>query len=252
MTGIALLLGGLRFNEQLYNLQGANAYLVVIMPLAALGMVLPDFTTSTQEPTFSSYQAAFLLVITFGLYGIFLLVQTTRHRCYFEDAEPNDSPHQKTATDLIIRSTPAHVLLLTAYLLPVVLLSEWLARPIDYGIEVLSAPPALGGFLVAILVLAPEAMGGIRAALDNHLQRSVNIILGSVLSTIGLTIPAVLAIGLLTGKSVVLGLPSSEVTLLFVTFLVSMATFSGNRTNILQGAVHILLFLVYIMLIFKP
>lgn len=95
-------------------------------------------------------------------------------------------------------------------------------------------------------------MAGIRAALDNHLQRSVNIILGSVLSTIGLTISAVLIIGLLTGKSVILGLPSSEVTLLFVTFLVSMTTFSGNRTNILQGAVHILLFLVYIMLIFKP
>jgi Ca2+:H+ antiporter len=252
MIGIALLLGGMRFREQMYNLQGASAYLVVIIPLAALGMALPNFTISTQGPTFSSYQAAFLLVITFGLYGIFLLVQTTRHRRFFEDPEPDQSSHYKSHTNLVIRSTPTHVLLLFAYLLPVVLLSEKLARPVDYGIEVLGAPPALGGFVIAILVLAPEAMGGIRAALDNHLQRSVNIILGSVLSTIGLTIPAVLTIGLLTGKSVVLGLPSSEVTLLFVTFLVSMTTFSGNRTNILQGAVHILLFLVYIMLIFKP
>jgi Ca2+:H+ antiporter len=252
MIGIALLLGGLRFGEQQYNLQGANAYLVVIIPLAALGMALPDFTISTLAPTFSSYQAAFLLVITFGLYGIFLLVQTTRHRRYFEDPGPDEPFNCKTASNLIIRSTPTHILLLIACLLPVVLLSEQLARPIDYGIEVLGAPTALGGFLVAILVLAPEAMGGIRAAMNNHLQRSVNIILGSVLSTIGLTIPAVLGIGLLTGKSVILGLPSSEVTLLFVTLLVSMATFSGNRTNILQGAVHILLFLVYIMLIFKP
>jgi len=252
MIGIALLLGGLRFGEQTYNLQGANAYLVVIIPLAALGMVLPDFTISTSAPTFSSYQAAFLLVITFGLYGIFLLVQTTRHRRYFEEPGPDEPVRCKTETGLNIRSTPTHVLLLIACLLPVVLLSEQLARPIDYAIEVLGAPAALGGFLVATLVLAPEAMGGIRAALNNHLQRSVNMILGSVLSTIGLTIPAVMALGLLTGKSVILGLPSSEVTLLFVTFLVSMTTFSGNRTNILQGAVHILLFLVYIMLIFKP
>jgi Ca2+:H+ antiporter len=252
MIGVALLLGGLRFREQMYNLQGASAYLVVIMPLAALGMALPNFTTSTQGPTFSSYQAAFLLVITFGLYGIFLLVQTTRHRRFFEDPEPDESSHGKPETSLLTRSIPAHLLLLIAYLLPVVLLSEKLARPVDYSIEVLGAPPALGGFLIAILILAPEAMAGIRAALDNHLQRSVNIILGSVLSTIGLTIPAVLIIGLLTGKSVILGLPSAEVTLLFVTFLVSMTTFSGNRTNILQGAVHILLFLVYIMLIFKP
>jgi len=252
MIGISLLLGGLRFSEQLYNLQGASAYLVVIIPLAALGMALPNFTISTQGPTFSPYQATFLLVTTFGLYGIFLLVQTTRHRRYFEDPEPDESFHCKMETGLVLRSTPVHVLLLIACLLPVVLLAERLARPVDYGIEVLGAPPALGGLLVAILVLAPEAMGGIRAALNNHLQRSVNIILGSVLSTIGLTIPAILAIGLLTGKTVILGLPSSEVTLLFVTFLVSMTTFSGNRTNILQGAVHILLFLVYIMLIFKP
>lgn len=141
MIGIALLLGGLRFREQMYNLQGASAYLVVIMPLAALGMALPNFTTSTQGPTFSSYQAAFLLVITFGLYGIFLLVQTTRHRRFFEDPEPDESSPCKSEANLLTRSIPAHLLLLFAYLLPVVLLSEKLARPVDYSIEVLGAPP---------------------------------------------------------------------------------------------------------------
>jgi len=251
MVGIALLLGGLRFNEQQHNLQGANAYLVVIIPLAALGMALPNFTTSTQGPTFSSYQAAFLVVLCFGLYGIFLLIQTVRHQRYFEDPVFHESAGHQTP-DPAIRSAPAHVVLLVAYLVPVVLLSERLAHPIDYGIEKLGAPPALGGLIVAILVLAPEAAGGIRAALANHLQRSVNICLGSVLSTIGLTIPAVLLIGLLTHEPVVLGLPSSEVTLLFVTLLVSMTTFSSARTNVLQGAVHILLFLAYIMLIFRP
>ena len=252
MVGIALLLGGLRFSEQQYNLQGANAYLVVIIPLAALGMALPNFTVSTQGPTFSTYQAAFLVVVCFGLYGIFLLIQMARHQHYFREPVPHESPHREIHTNLVVRPTPAHVLLLIAYLLPVVLLSERLARPIDYAIEELNAPAALGGFLVAALVLAPEALGGIRAALSDHLQRAVNIFLGSVLSTIGLTIPAVLVIGLVTGKPVVLGLPSSEVALLFVTLLVSMTTFSSNRTNILQGAVHILLFLVYIMLIFRP
>jgi Ca2+:H+ antiporter len=252
MVGIALLLGGLRFSEQQYNLQGASAYLVVIIPLAALGMVLPNFTISTQGPTFSVYQAVFLVVVTFGLYGIFLLIQTIRHQRYFEDPQSPESRHREKPRDMVIRSTQVHVLLLVAYLLPVVMLSERLGHPINYGIEELGAPTALGGFLVAFLVLAPEALGGIRAAVNDRLQRSVNIFLGSVLSTIGLTIPAVLVIGLVTGKSVILGLPSSEMTLLFVTLLVSMTTFSSNRTNILQGAVHILLFLVYIMLIFRP
>lgn len=252
MVGIALLLGGLRFSEQQYNLQGANAYLVVIIPLAALGMALPDFTISTAAPTFSRFQAAFLVLVSFGLYGIFLLIQTTRHRRYFEDPESDEAHHRVGHIDLVVRSTPTHVALLIAYLVPIVLLSERLAQPIETGIAALGAPVALGGLLIAILVLAPEALGGIRAALNDRLQRSVNIFLGSVLSTIGLTIPAVLLVGLVTGKPVILGLPSSEVTLLFVTLLVSMTTFSSTRTNILQGAVHLLLFLVYIMLIFRP
>lgn len=252
MVGIALLLGGLRFGEQQYNLQGASAYLVVIIPLAALGMALPNFTTSTQGPTFSAYQAGFLVLVTCGLYAVFLLIQMTRHKRYFDDAESPESHRRETHPSLILRATPVHVLLLVGYLLPVVLLSDWLASPINYGIEELGAPTALGGFVVAFLVLAPEALGGITAALNDRLQRSVNIFLGSVLSTIGLTIPAVLAIGLVTNKEIILGLPSAEVTLLFVTLLVSMITFSSSRTNVLQGAVHLLLFMVYILLIFRP
>src|SRR5262249_57291749 len=47
MVGLCLLLGGLRYREQTYNLQGANAYLAVIVPIAVLGLVLPNFTVSS-------------------------------------------------------------------------------------------------------------------------------------------------------------------------------------------------------------
>jgi multidrug efflux pump subunit AcrA (membrane-fusion protein) len=90
----------------------------------------------------------------------------------------------------------------------------------------------------------------VQAALSNQLQRSVNILLGSVLATIGLTIPAALAIGLFTGREVMLGLRPAEITLLFVTLSVSMLTFGQGRTNMLQGAIHLLVFGVYLFLIF--
>ena len=134
--------------------------------------------------------------------------------------------------------------------MPLVVLAKQLAYPIDHGIEVLGFPHALGGFIVAILVLSPEALSAGRAALNNQLQRSVNLFLGSVLATISLTIPAVLIIGMLSGEHIVLGLTGEETVMLVVTLLVSMLTFSSGRTNVLQGAVHILLFLAYIMLIF--
>ena len=91
-----------------------------------------------------------------------------------------------------------------------------------------------------------------KAAIANHLQRSVNLLLGAALSTIGLTVPAVLAIGLVTGKEVVLGLDQVGMVLLLLTLLVSSITFGGGRTNLLQGAVHLVIFLAYLGLVFNP
>src|SRR5713101_9497733 len=85
-AGLCLVIGGLRYREQYYNLQGVNSYLNVIMTLAVLGLVLPNFTTSTSSPTFSTEQEIFLIVMSLLLYGIFLLIQTMRHRRYFVES----------------------------------------------------------------------------------------------------------------------------------------------------------------------
>jgi Ca2+:H+ antiporter len=247
MVGLSLLLGGLRHREQQYNLQGANAYLSVIIPLAVLGLILPNFTISTEGPTLSGAQEAFLILMSLGLYGAFLAIQTSRHKTFFVLKDEGDGEHPES---LPARSTPFHGVMLIAYLLPVVYLAEKLALPIDYGIEMLHAPMALGGVIVAILVATPESIGAVRAAMANRLQRSVNILLGSVLSTIGLTIPAVLAISLATGKPVVLGLQNADFVMLLLSLAVSVVTFASGRTNVLQGTVHLLLFLAYLMFIF--
>jgi Ca2+:H+ antiporter len=246
MAGLALLLGGLRYHEQTYNLQGANAFLAVIVPLAVLGLVLPNFT-SAPGGTFSTLHEGFLMLMSVGLYAVFLAIQTLRHRHYFvareEIAEQAPPP-----TDL--RPAAYHGALLVLYILPIVLLSKKIALPIDYGVRVLGAPAALVGLLVAVLILAPESLAAVRAALANQLQRSVNLLLGSVLASISLTIPAVLAIGMLTGRSVVLGLEAVDVILLVLTLAISTLTYASGRTNILLGAVHILLFCAYIVFVF--
>jgi Ca2+:H+ antiporter len=133
-----------------------------------------------------------------------------------------------------------------------VLLSKKLAAFVDYGTETMGAPAALGGLIVATLVLAPEGLGALRAALANQLQRSVNILLGSALATISLTVPAVLMIGVETGRDVTLGLDPVEMVMLLLTLAVSILTFTGGRTNILQGAIHLVLFFAFIVLIFYP
>lgn len=254
MTGVSLLLGGLRHHEQTYNLRGANAFLALVVPLAVLSLVLPNFTTATPGPTLSPFQAIFLSLMSVGIYGVFLAVQTTRHREYFvspavEEAVADGDPHNDGEHS--IQSAPHHALLLVLYILPLVVLAKQLAVPLEYGSRVLGAPTALSGLVVAVLILSPEAMSAVRAAVRNQLQRSINILLGSALATIGLTVPAVLTISLITGSTIYLGLSAVDTILLLLTLAISMLTFSNNRTNMLLGAVHLLLFLAYLMLIFE-
>ena len=251
LVGLSLMLGGLRYREQHYNIQGVNAYLNVIMALAVLGLVLPNFTTSTSGPTFSTEQEIFFAAMSLLLYAVFLLIQTLRHRGYFLDVKETatkHSPHHLAR----IRSTGFHALMLLLYLAAVIFLAEKFAVPLDNSIEQFHMPQAFGGAVIAALVLSPEGLGGITASLQNQLQRSINILFGSVLATIGLTIPAVLMIGLLTKRSVSLGLQGGNLPLLLLTLAVSVVTFTSRKTNVLQGCIHLLLFAVFVLLIFAP
>jgi Ca2+:H+ antiporter len=245
MVGLSLLLGGLKFHEQTYNLQGANAFLAVIVPLSVLGLVLPNFTVTTPGPTLAPLQAIFLIVMSVALYGVFLAIQNVRHRDYFVDPSAAAGAAHPEG-----RSLAWHIPLLLLYLAAVMLLAKQLAVPINHSIHVLHAPAALGGFLVSVLVMAPESLSAARAALANQLQRSVNLLLGSVLATISLTIPAVLVLGFLTGQTIVLGLDAANTILLVLTLAVSTLTFASARTNVLLGAVHLLLFVAYVVMIF--
>ncbi|MDM7921040.1 MAG: hypothetical protein QUS14_01975 [Pyrinomonadaceae bacterium] len=266
MTGISLLLGGLKHHEQDYNLQGANAYLAMIIPLAVICLVLPNFTTTTEGPTLSPFQSIFTSVLSLGIYGVFLAVQTSRYRSFFIAPQERiaeidvyshtdiPDPHEKESDlhgEHELRSTGYHAILLIAYIVPLVLLAKQFAVPLDYATSAMNAPKPLSGFLIALLILAPEAVSAVRAALRNQLQRSINILLGSVLATIALTVPAVLMISLITGKTVHLGLSSVNSILLVLLMGLSTITFSNSRTNALLGAVHLLMFFAFLMLMFQ-
>jgi Ca2+:H+ antiporter len=256
ITGLALLLGGLRHHEQSYNLQGAVAYLAVIVPLSTIALILPDFTRSTADQTLSEGQAVSFALFTVLLYGVFLAVQTGRHRDFFVEpgliAEGAPAAHGERRPQRSAARLAGHTAMLLATLVPILLLAKPLAKLIDYGIGALGAPPALGGVLIALVVFTPEGMAALRAALANQLQRSVNLCLGAAASTIGLTVPAVLAVGLITGQKVVLGIDPAGIVLLAVTLALSIITFCGSRTTVLEGAVHLVMFLVYLVLIFSP
>ena len=251
IVGLCILSGGLQYREQDFEVKGASAYLAVLMALSVLTLVLPNFTHPSSGPTLSPTQLLFVSIVTLLLYGVFLYIQTVRHREFFTevDADPEDAASFASARLGALR-TPAALLI--ASLLAVVLLSKTFAASVKTGLAYAGAPSALSGFLVALLILLPESVAALRAARMNQLQRSINLALGSTLATIGLTVPAVASITLYFGSNLVLGLDSQAMVLLFVTLLISTLTFGTGRSNILYGFVHLIIFATYIFLIFEP
>ncbi len=250
--GLALLLGSLKHREQSFNLKGSTSFLVMIIPLTVLGLVLPNYTRSTPGPTLSTFQMVFLSVMSIAIYGIFLFVQNQRHRGYFMEPEEAADAKELAREEAHAPggSTLFHIGMLIAYGVPLVMLAKQMSTPLDAIVLRLKAPIALGGFIMAVLVLTPESIAAIRAARDNKLQRSVNILLGSVLASIGLTIPLVIAVSLATGRRLSLGLDAPETVMLVLTLITTTLTLSHSRTNVLLGCVHLLLFAAYFMLMF--
>jgi Ca2+:H+ antiporter len=263
--GLALVLGGMRHNQQSYNPDSANAFLVMIIPLSILSLVLPDFTRATPGPTLTPFQMAFVCVSSVAIYAIFLLFQTRWNREFFvyrEDALP--ATHAAPAVGVgsnaqdahaghhgeSSASTAYHVTMLALYGAAVILVAKGISVPLDALVLKAGAPPALAGFVMAMLVLTPESIAAVKAARQNQLQRCVNVLLGSVLASIGLTVPIVIIVSLTTGRELVLGLEPVQIVLLGVTLMVSMLTFGRPKTNLLMGSVHLLLFAVAAVLIF--
>lgn len=249
LVGLCILVGGLKFREQDFQISGANLYLSVLVVLATITLILPNYTLTTPGPVYSNAQIAFVSIVTIILYAVFLYTQTVRHQEYFV-ADRGDAGDAEA--DIPGRMLVLSVVLLLVSLLAVVLLSKKFSLVVDIGTELMGAPPAFAGILVALLILLPESVAAVAAARHNDLQKSINLALGSSLATIGLTIPAVATAAYALDKELVLGLSEQKMVLLVMTFILSMLTFGTGRTNIMFGLVHVVVFAIFIFMVFVP
>jgi Ca2+:H+ antiporter len=249
LVGICILVGGIRFREQEFQISGANLYLSVLVVLATITLILPNYTLTTPGPVYSTAQLGFVSAVTMVLYGVFLYTQTVRHQDYFvaDRGEPGE-----VEAPISGKMLASSVALLLLSLLAVVLLAKKFSLVVDAGTELIGAPPAFAGILVALLILLPESVAAIAAARHNDLQKSINLALGSSLATIGLTIPAVAVAAYALDKQLVLGLSLQKMVLLVMTFVLSMLTFGTGRTNIMFGLVHLVVFAIYMFMVFVP
>ena len=223
------------------NQSGSSAYINLITTISVLALVLPNFSQDSLEANYSLPINWLLTFVSISLYGIFLRGQVGRYRNLFIETRQPQSPRTQSVTDgpleePVDSDTPQSSMLqngalMAAGLLVLVLIAEAMGSLIETGINDLGLPSSLGGLLVGVLVVAPEALNAFQAAGKGELQRSLNTLYGSSLSTLCLTVPAVLAIGEFTGTDVILGLDPLESVLLVLT-LILVRPISGRVSEI--------------------
>jgi Ca2+:H+ antiporter len=250
IVGICLLMGGWRHREQGFQIFGASAAMGVLTVLAVMTLVLPNFTRTLDGPMLTTSQLAFVGITSLVLYGVFVFIQTVRHRDYFLIAGVSDEGVH--AAPPPTRTALLSLALLLACLVAVVLLAKLLSPSIEAAVARAGAPAAVVGIIIAALVLLPEGLAALRAARADRLQNSINLALGSALASIGLTIPTVAAVFIYTGQPLLLGLPPKEMVLLALTLLVGGMTLATGRTTIMQGTVHLVIFAAFLFLSIVP
>ena len=251
-VGLCVVAGGIRHREQTFRLEGATSGLAALIALATLTLVLPTFTTSAPGPFYTPVQLAFAGVASLVLWGVFVFVQTVRHREYFlaPGAAGDDDAHAPPPT---VAAAWASFALLLVALVAVIALAKVLSPTLERAVAAAGAPPAVIGIVIAMLVLAPETWAAVRAARADRMQTSMNLALGSALASIGLTIPAVACASVLLDMRLKLGLDSGkDLVLLVLTFAVGTITLGTGRTNVLHGAVHLVIFAAFLVLAFAP
>lgn len=249
IVGLCLVMGGTRHFEQTFQLRGASSALAVLGTLAGLTLILPNHTLAASGPSFSVAQILLIGAASLVLWCVFVFVQTVKHRNYFLDAPASDTEYDTEAAPETLNNQMAlfSLGLLLASLVTVVMLAKTLSYPLDMGIAAAGLPPAFAGVVIAAIVLLPEGMAAAKSAIKNQLQNSINLALGSAIASIGLTIPTVAIVSLILNRDLVLGASPANITLLVLTLFVSTLTLGTGRTTVLHGAIHLVIFAVFLM-----
>ncbi|MGO1523134.1 MAG: calcium:proton antiporter [Nesterenkonia sp.] len=259
VVGLALLVGALRHGSLRLNSAGSSTYLAMLIVLVTFGLIMPGVTG--KGGAYTAWQQVVVVVITLAVYGFFLLRQTTAEASDYREpaslAVAGDHHDSATSGGIgqLLRDHRREVLTRAAVLvgtvLPIVLLSHDMAALLDDGLARMNAPIALAGLLIAMIVFLPEGITAVRAGLSGEAQRVINLCHGALVSTVGLTIPAVLLIGAATGQTVILAESLPHVVLLAVSLLLGMNTVLAKRVSAAHGAVHLAVFVAYAMTLFS-
>lgn len=254
IVGASLLVKTIRRKVASFNPEGVTGAVGALAALSVLSLVLPSVTTSAPGPTFTASQLAFAAIASLAMYLTFVAIQTVRHRDYFL---PPARTNQRQSEDFHVNPPSSQVAAwslaaLIGSLIAVVGLAKVTSPLITSVVSDLGLPQMVVAVSIAIVVLLPESVSALKAAYSGRTQTSLNLAYGSALASIGLTIPVIASISIFFNYQINLGLNPSEITLLFLTLIVSTLTVVQGKATLLQAAIHLVIFGSFLMVVFTP
>ena len=255
IVGAALLARTLRGGVAEFNAEGTGAMLATLTALATLSLILPNFTSSSPGPTFSTGQLVFAAISSLSLYLLFVFVQTVRHREQYA-AVGRTAPgmsHEDDNDPVPSNSAAMSSFgLLLVSLVAVVGLAKVVSPAMERAILEAGLPITTVGVIIAMLILMPEGISAVHAARADDVQRSFNLAYGSAMASIGLTIPAIAIVSIVFDRQLLLGLEPTGILLAALTVVVSVLTVTPGRATLLQAGVHLTIAAAFITLAVLP
>jgi len=253
IVGLSIVAGTRTGSTVSFNAEGAGASLATVATLATLSMVVPNFTTTSPGPVFSPPQLAFAAITALALYGLFVALQTGRHRDYFLPVTVDGTViEDQHATPPSASATWGSLALLFVALVGVVGNAKLVSPTIERGVIAAGLPISVVGVIIAILILSPETVAALRAARRGRMQTSLNLAFGSAMASIGLTIPTIAVASIWLTGPLHLGLGANHIVLLALTCIVTVLTVVPGRATLLQAGVHLALLAAYLFLAVSP
>ena len=250
LLGIAAIIGGIKYGEQPYNVDSSNSYLSMLLVAIGIAMVLPEFV----DPAYHNRFMMFNVIVFVLLYITFTRVQLKSHKYFFEYQKINAGCEEGEVCEPVHPPEKInawyHSINLVISIVMIGVLAEVLSVFMGNTLESFGLPLAIGAGGVAVISAAPELITAVRAALDNRMQTVINIALGASLATVLLTIPAVIVFSYVMGMELNLSLTPIQTMMISLTLLVSIVNFNDGETNVLEGFLHFILFVVFAFLLF--
>jgi Ca2+:H+ antiporter len=254
IVGLCLVLAAWKKPVVEFSAEGTGSALAAVATIAVLSLVLPTLTTSAKGPVFTSTQLVFAAVTSFGVWVLFVAVQTGRNRDWFQplidpSPEPSSDSHDVLPTN---REALTSFGLMALSLVAVVGLAKVLSPSIERGVVNVGLPITIVGVIIALLVLLPETIAAARSVRRGDVQKSFNLAYGSAMASIGLTIPVIAIVSMVRHGSLTLGLAPSDIGLLAISVAVGILTVAPGKATLLQGGLHLALFAGFIVLAANP